>query len=112
MPEFSRLYDCWGATGTKPHSPALSRGELRLRIRHCDDAPGAAFGVHSTTGTLLMGLGVLGCTIWLLRFDVATRTIRTADRTWLFATAMLAGYFCLGRIGHRPARHWRSTVCL
>lgn len=60
---------------------------------------GAAFGIQSAAGSLLMGVGFLGSTFWLLRFDVAMQTIRTSGRTRFFASAMLAGYFWLGMSG-------------
>lgn len=59
----------------------------------------ASLGMFSPAGRLLQGLSFLGITIWLLRFDVATRTIRTTGRTRFFASAMLAGYFWLGVSG-------------
>jgi len=60
---------------------------------------GAAFGILSSWGSLLLGLGFLCVTIWLLRFDIAIRTIRSTGRTRFFASAMLAGYLWLGAAG-------------
>ena len=56
----------------------------------------ASLGILSPLGRPLLGISFLAFTAWLLRFDVATRTISQTGRTRFFASAMLAGYFWLG----------------
>lgn len=46
-------------------------------------------------GLRIAGGGLLAQTLWLLRYDVARRTIRMGGATRYMATAMLAGYFWL-----------------
>lgn len=56
---------------------------------------GAALGIGSDTGRMLFGSGLIGLALWLLRYDVATRTVRLDGRPRFFAFAMLAGYLWL-----------------
>lgn len=56
---------------------------------------GAALGIGSNTGQMLFGSGLIVLTLWLLRYDVATRTVRLDGRPRFFAFAMLAGYLWL-----------------
>jgi hypothetical protein len=60
---------------------------------------GAFIGIVDATGAYLYGLGVLACTLWLLRHDIARRNIRTAGAPRYFAACMLAGYAWLGVAG-------------
>lgn len=45
------------------------------------------------------GVGLLALTVWLVRHDIARRTIRLAAQTRFTATCLLAGYFWLGLAG-------------
>lgn len=56
---------------------------------------GAALGIGSDTGRMLFGSGLIVLALWLLRYDVATRTVRFDGRARFFALAMLAGYLWL-----------------
>ncbi len=47
-------------------------------------------------GVRMLGVGVLALTAWLLRHDVARRTIRQQGLTRFMAAALLAGYGWLG----------------
>lgn len=50
-------------------------------------------------GARLIGLATLGLAAWLLRFDVARRTIRTPGLTRFIAVCLLSGYVWLGVCG-------------
>jgi hypothetical protein len=50
-------------------------------------------------GARLIGLAMLGLAAWLLRFDVARRTIRTPGLTRFIAVCLLSGYLWLGLCG-------------
>jgi len=50
-------------------------------------------------GIRLAGAGLLGQALWLARYDVARRTIRTPGPTRYMATALIAGYFWLAVAG-------------
>lgn len=69
---------------------------------------GAAFSLTGRSGTVLMGTGFLAMTLWLLRFDIATRTVRSTGRARFLALAMLAGYLWLAVAGITllAASHW------
>jgi hypothetical protein len=45
------------------------------------------------------GVGLLGVTVWLVRYDIALRTIRLAGQARFSAACLLAGYFWLGLAG-------------
>lgn len=55
--------------------------------------------VHPDAGAVLLGLTLLGLTGWLLRHDVARRTIRSTGATRYMAAGILAGYLWLGVAG-------------
>jgi len=46
-------------------------------------------------GVRIAGVGLLGQALWLVRFDVARRTVRVAGITRYMASALLAGYVWL-----------------
>ena len=56
---------------------------------------GAALGIGSDTGRVLFGASLIVLAFWLLRYDVAMRTVRLGGRPRFFALAMLAGYLWL-----------------
>lgn len=60
---------------------------------------GAFMGLADEAGARLYGLGLLACTLWLLRHDIARRNIRAAGAPRYFAACMLAGYAWLGVAG-------------
>ena len=60
---------------------------------------GAARGEFNGGGAPFSGVGLLASTLWLLRHDVARRTIRQSGQTRFSAACMLAGYFWLGVAG-------------
>jgi hypothetical protein len=60
---------------------------------------GAWLGLADDSGDRLYGLGLLTCTSWLLRHDIARRNIRMAGAVRYFAVCMLAGYAWLGIAG-------------
>ena len=45
-----------------------------------------------TAGFAVLGAAVLGITLWLMRFDIARRTVRTTGLTRYMAVCLLAGY--------------------
>lgn len=53
---------------------------------------GAGLGFDSEFGSKAMGIGLLGTTLWLTRYDVATKTIRMLGVARFMGAAMLAGY--------------------
>lgn len=62
-------------------------------------AAGAGLGIAGATGSILFGIGLLTTTTWLLRHDIARRTIRRRGQVRFFAACMLAGYLWLGVSG-------------
>jgi len=50
-------------------------------------------------GMRLTGLGMLGLTAWLLRYDIARRTVRQTGLTRFIAVCLLSGYLWLGVSG-------------
>lgn len=60
---------------------------------------GACLGVDDNVGARFYGAGLLACTLWLLRHDIARRNIRMAGAPRYFAACMLAGYLWLGVAG-------------
>jgi hypothetical protein len=55
--------------------------------------------VAQDPGTRMSGLGLLGMTAWLLRYDIARRTVRKAGLPRYAAISLLSGYFWLGLAG-------------
>jgi hypothetical protein len=51
------------------------------------------------TGTRLAGLGEIACALWLLRFDIARRTVRKPGMPRFIALCLLSGYGWLGISG-------------
>ncbi len=60
---------------------------------------GAARGEFAGGSALLTGIGLVATTAWLLRHDVAMRTIRGSGQPRFSATCMIAGYVWLGVAG-------------
>jgi hypothetical protein len=60
---------------------------------------GAARGELASASAPLTGLGLLACTAWLVRYDIARRTVRQQGQTRFSAACMLAGYGWLGITG-------------
>jgi hypothetical protein len=54
---------------------------------------------HVTAGTGLTGCGMLGLAVWLLRYDIARRTVRQKGLTRFIAVCLLCGYVWLGASG-------------
>jgi hypothetical protein len=60
---------------------------------------GAARGEFAGEFAPFSGIGLLASTAWLLRHDIALRTVRQSGQTRFSAACMLAGYFWLGIAG-------------
>lgn len=60
---------------------------------------GAALGEYGRASTPLAGLGLVGCSVWLFRYDIARRTIRQRGSARFAAVCMIAGHFWLGAAG-------------
>ena len=60
---------------------------------------GAGLGITGEIGGRLLGLGLGGVALWLVRYDVAMRTVRLAGHPRFMEAAMLAGYFWLAVTG-------------
>ena len=60
---------------------------------------GAAFGLFSTPGADLMGLGFLFLALWLVRHDIALRNLRRAPHLRFFGLCMSAGYGWMAMAG-------------
>jgi hypothetical protein len=60
---------------------------------------GAQRGEYGLASAPLTGLGLIGCAFWLLRYDIARRTIRLAGSARFAATCMIAGHVWLGVAG-------------
>lgn len=60
---------------------------------------GAARGEFAGKASLLSGAGLLVATGWLVRHDIARRTIRLSAQPRFTAVCLLAGYFWLGLAG-------------
>jgi hypothetical protein len=60
---------------------------------------GAARGEYGHADAPFTGLGLIGCALWLLRYDIARRTIRMGGATRFAAVCMLAGHLWLGVAG-------------
>ena len=59
----------------------------------------AASTVAWTVGTILMGASLLAVALWLVRQDVARRTVKSKDLTRFIAVCLLSGYVWLGVAG-------------
>ncbi len=73
-------------------------------------AAGAHNGVAEPNGAVLFGLGLVATAAWLLRHDIARRTVRQAGQTRFFAICMLLGYGWLGLAGVALLLHSPSTT--
>lgn len=60
---------------------------------------GAAVGLPAGIGARLVGAGLLGLALWLLRHDIALRTVRRSGVTRFMAVCMLGGYAWLAVAG-------------
>jgi hypothetical protein len=60
---------------------------------------GAARAEFAGGSALLTGVGLLGTTAWLIRHDVAMRTVRLAGQARFAAACMICGYVWLGIAG-------------
>jgi hypothetical protein len=60
---------------------------------------GSGRGLEDNTGAHLYGLGLLACSLWLLRHDIARRNVRSTGAPRYFAVCMLAGYAWLAIAG-------------
>ena len=60
---------------------------------------GAALGLHSPEGCVLLGAGLPSMAAWLVRYDLAMRTVRLSGQPRFMAVAMLAGYTWLALTG-------------
>jgi hypothetical protein len=60
---------------------------------------GAAQGELAGGAAPFSGVGLLAATLWLIRHDVALRTIRLSAQARFTAACLLAGYFWLGLAG-------------
>jgi hypothetical protein len=72
---------------------------------------------EDVTGTRAFGLGLLGLALWLMRYDIARRTVRGTGLTRFVAVCLLAGYAwlavggLLGLAGALVAGHvWRDAA--
>ena len=50
-------------------------------------------------GIRVLGLGIVALTVWLVRHDIATKTVRMQGLTRFVAVCLLSGYFWLGVSG-------------
>jgi hypothetical protein len=60
---------------------------------------GVARGELASESAPFSGVGLLAVTVWLVRHDIALRTIRLAGQARFSAVCLLAGYFWLGLAG-------------
>lgn len=60
---------------------------------------GALLSVASALGGMAYGLGLLGLALWLLRFDIARRTVRAPGLPRYMALCLLPGYGWLALAG-------------
>lgn len=76
------------------------RGGLPLYAAACGLLlAGAACGLTDRAGAALAGTGLLTLTGWLVRLDIAVRTVRRDGQARFMAVCMLAGYAWLGLAG-------------
>lgn len=73
-------------------------------------AVGARNGLTTENGATLFGLGLLATAVWLLRHDIARRTVRQGGQTRFFAICMLLGYTWLGFAGFALLLHAPATT--
>lgn len=58
---------------------------------------GAVYSTSSPViGTRVLGLGILALTVWLIKHDIVTKTIRMQGLTRFVAVCLLSGYLWLG----------------
>ena len=62
-------------------------------------AAGAWNGLADKDGATLFGAGLFACAAWLMRHDIAFRTVRQAGQTRFFAVCMIMGFAWLGVAG-------------
>jgi hypothetical protein len=67
---------------------------------------GAALGLQSPEGRVLLGAGLTSMAAWLARYDLAMRTVRLSGQPRFMAVAMLAGYAWLTLIGMVLVAGW------
>jgi len=67
---------------------------------------GAALGFQSQPGRFLMGAGLVGLAGWLVRHDIAMRTVRLRGQPRFMAAAMLLGYGWLAVTGALLISGW------
>jgi hypothetical protein len=60
---------------------------------------GAVRGELAGATAPFIGIGLLAVTVWLVRYDIALRTIRLSGQARFSAACLLAGYFWLGLAG-------------
>jgi hypothetical protein len=61
---------------------------------------GMAVGlVNYTWGVRLLGVGLVGMALWLLRYDIAGRRLRALGQARFIAVSLMAGYVWLGFAG-------------
>lgn len=79
---------------------APRHGALPLYLAACGLLlAGVAVGLSDWAGAALAGIGLLALTGWLVRHDIAVRTVRRDGQTRFMAACMLAGYAWLGLAG-------------
>lgn len=62
-------------------------------------AAGAALGLQLPEGRVLLGAGLTAVAAWLVRYDLAMRTVRLSGQPRFMAVSMLAGYAWLAVTG-------------
>ena len=67
---------------------------------------GAVLGLNSPEGRSLLGVGLTAMAAWLVRYDVATRTVRRSGQPRFMAVSMLAGYLWLAVTGTVLVSGW------
>lgn len=83
-------------------SRLLARGRAGIALIAVAGAlvlAGAAAGLTADGGARLFGAGLVGLAAWLLRHDIAVRTVRRPGATRFMAAAMLGGYAWLAVAG-------------
>jgi hypothetical protein len=60
---------------------------------------GAWNGLADNNGATLFGVGLFACAAWLVRHDIAFRTVRQTGQTRFFAVCMIMGVVWLGVAG-------------
>lgn len=90
--------------------PRKAGGELLFVVGLGLLAVGARNGLMTENGATLFGFGLLATAIWLLRHDIARRTVRQGGQTRFFAVCMLLGYTWLGFAGFALLLHAPATT--